>query len=671
MKDKIINFINTRIGFMSLLITLIWIKSIFAYLFEFKLGVSGLFQYIILIINPIATSLLLVSLGMYIKSAKTSYITMFLLYVLTTLLIFSNVVYYREFSDFITINTFLGAGKVASGLGESALRLFRIQDILFIADFIFIPILLWKRTIRIDSRQTNKRLPVALSALSVMLFLGNLTLAEISRPELLTRTFSRDYLVKYLGITAFTGYDGIQTYKTFQVRAQASENDIDSVVSYVKGHQAKENDDYFGIAKDKNVIYIHLESTQQFLIDYKLKDENGVEHEVMPFINSLYHSNSTLSFDNVFHQVNAGKTSDAETLLDNSLFGLNQGALFTQLGSKNTFESAPQIVKANGYTSAVFHGNSGNFWNRNETYKKFGYDYFFDSNYYTANEDNSFQYGLHDKYFFKESEQYLNKLPQPFYAKMIAVSNHYPYSEIEGNEFPQANTSDETINGYFATAHYLDQSVKEFFDYLKESGLYDNSIIVLYGDHYGISNSRNITLSTLLSDSDESNWDSFDNAQLQRVPFMINIPGIKSGEIKHTYGGQVDILPTVLHLLGINTDNYLLLGQDLLSSEHENIVAFRNGSFVSSKYTYYDGKIYLNSLGEELVDLTDEQKKEINELKNKVNSQLETSDAINTGDLFRFYSDSGLPGLDSSSISYLNQVERLNKENENSTYIEE
>ncbi len=159
-------------------------------------------------------------------------------------------------------------------------------------------------------------------------------MAEADRPELLTRTFSRDYLVKYLGLNAFMVYDGVQTYQTNQVRAEASPNDMKEVENYVKEHYAAPNDDLFGLAKGKNVIYIHLESFQQFLIDYKLTDENGVQHEVTPFINSLYHSNSTFSFDNFFHQVKAGKTSDAETLMENSLFGLNQGSLFTQLGGK-------------------------------------------------------------------------------------------------------------------------------------------------------------------------------------------------------------------------------------------------------------------------------------------------------------------------------------------------
>ena len=85
----------------------------------------------------------------------------------------------------------------------------------------------------------------------------------------------------------------------------------------------------------------------------------------------------------------------------------------------------------------------------------------------------------------KDSIQYLEHLQQPFYAKYITVSNHYPYaSNLTGDElgFPLAKTKDETINGYFQTANYLDSAIKAFFDYLKESGLYEKSIIVIYGD---------------------------------------------------------------------------------------------------------------------------------------------------------------------------------------------
>ena len=66
---------------------------------------------------------------------------------------------------------------------------------------------------------------------------------------------------------------------------------------------------------------------------------------------------------------------------------------------------------------------------------------------------------------------------------MCIRDSHYPYTtSLSGDDlgFPLAKTQDETINGYFATANYLDSSIKAFFDYLKESGLYKNSIIDVY-----------------------------------------------------------------------------------------------------------------------------------------------------------------------------------------------
>lgn len=662
-KKNYFSWVNKRLGFFTLLIVLMWLKNMLAYTLDFHLSLENALQHFILIINPIATTLLLLSVGLYVRRKKPAYITMMVIYFIMTALLFSNAVYYREFTDFITINTMLGAGKVASGLGESAIKLFRPYDILYWIDFILLVFALATKRIKMDETPVRARMAFAFTTLSVMIFSGNLFLAESDRPELLTRTFSRDYLVKYLGINAFTAYDGVQTYKTTQVRAQASATDMDEVAEYVKGHYAKPNDQYFGLAKGRNVIYIHLESTQQFLIDYKLKDENGVEHEVMPFINSLYHSNSTFSFSNFFHQVKAGKTSDSETLFENSLFGLNQGALFTQLGGKNTFEAAPNILKqTQGYTSAVFHGNSGTFWNRNETYKHLGYDYFFDASYYNVTEDNSFQYGLNDKPFFQQSVKYLEHLQQPFYTKFIAVSNHYPYSQLSGDEtgFPLAQTKDETINSYFSTANYMDTAVHEFFDYLKQSGLYDNSIIILYGDHYGISNARNKELAQLLG-KDRETWTNFDNAQVQRVPYMIHIPGMNKGKIIDTYGGQVDALPTLLHLLGVDTQNYIQLGQDLFSPDHKQLVAFRDGDFVTPNYTYYGGVLYDNKTGEEITEPSEELKKQIDADKEAVSDQLATSDKINNGDLLRFYTKSGLKAINPDDYNYLKNTDRIEK----------
>lgn len=662
-KWKIKKFFNTRLGLFSLVLLLIWLKNIFAYTVDFNLKLENALEFFILFINPIASTLFLLAIALYIRGKKTSYITMMVIYFLMTLLIFSNVVYYREFTDFLTVNTILGSAQVSSGLGESAVRLFRPYDVLYWLDFIILLVLLITKKITMQERPVRARMAFSVSFFAALCFFANLTLAETARPQLLTRQFSRDYIVKFLGLNAFTVYDGINTYQTNQVRAQASENDMTTVENYVKDHYASPNEEMFGIAKGKNVIYIHLESFQQFLIDYELEDENGEKHVVTPFINSLYHNESTYSFDNFFHQVGQGKTSDAETLFENSLFGLNQGSLFTQLGGKNTFESAPSILAQEaGYTSAVFHGNTGTFWNRNETYKRFGYNYFFDSSYYDVDSSNSFQYGLHDKPFFEQSIQYLEHLQQPFYTKFLAVTNHYPYSQFTNEEagFPIAKTSDETINGYFATANYLDKSVEEFFNYLKSSGLYENSVIVLYGDHYGISSSRNPNLAELVGKS-KSTWNDFDNSTMQRVPYMIHIPGETDGGINHTYGAQVDALPTLLHLLGIDTKNYIQLGQDLFSKENEQLVTFRNGNYVSPKYTMLGSSVYDTSTGELLTDPTTEQLEQIQVLKEKAVLQLNMSDQTANGDLLRFYTGSGLSPINLEDYNYKNQLEQLQK----------
>lgn len=658
---KYMNFINTRTGFFSLLLLLLWLKNMFAYLVDFHLSLQSPLQLLILLINPLGVSMLLLGIGLFIKRAKVAYPALFIIYALLTIWLFSNAVYYREFTDFITINTLLGAGQVSTGLGESALRLFRWYDFVYILDLFVLPVLFFKKKLAIDQKFPRFRQATALLALSLLISSGNLFLAEIDRSGLLSRQFSREYLVKYLGINAFTLYDSYQTYQNNQIRAEASPTDLKEVESYVKEHYAEPNDSMFGVAKGKNIIYIHLESFQQFLIDYQLTDENGVSHTVTPFLNSLYHGKTTYSFDNFFHQVKAGKTSDAETLMENSLFGLNQGALFTQMGDENTFEAAPNILQQKaGYTSAVFHGHSASFWNRDKTYKHLGFDYFFDSSYYDINDENSFQYGMHDKPFLNQSVQYLEHLQQPFYAKFITVSNHYPYSQFKNDEdgFPLADTKDETINGYFATANYLDTALKEFFDYLKASGLYDNSIFVLYGDHYGISNTRNKDLAPLLGKY-SANWTDFDNAQLQRVPFMIHVPGATTGGINHTYGGQVDALPTLLHLLGIDSKKYLQLGQDLFSPQHQQVVAFRDGDFVTPQYTFYGGKMYDNQTAQVIEEPTAEQEKIFSQLNQAVDQQLITSDKINNGNLLRFYQDSGLEPIDPTSYDYHNQFARL------------
>lgn len=213
-------------------------------------------------------------------------------------------------------------------------------------------------------------------------------------------------------------------------------------------------------------------------------------------------------------------------MMENSLFPLPTGSVFTTK-AQNTYQAAPAILDQKGYTSAVFHGNYKTFWNRDEMYKSFGYDRFFDAKYYDMNDKNTLNYGMKDKPWFNESMQYLTKLPQPFYAKFITLSNHFPFPlDEEDADFPKGDFGDKTVDNYFQTAHYLDEAIQQFFTYLKESGLYDHTVIVMYGDHYGISENHNAAMAKVLGVPEIT---PYLNAQLQRVPLFIHVPGAKAG----------------------------------------------------------------------------------------------------------------------------------------------
>lgn len=653
--------VNTRTGFFCLLLILFWLKTMLAYFMDFTLGVSSVFQWIILFINPIATAVLFMGLAFYIKNTKLFYGILMIIYAAQTLLLYLNVIYFREFSDFITLNTVLGYSSVDKGLNMSSIALTSPHDIFYWIDIVIIFLLLVTRIIKLDTNSYSKKKSFALTSASLLLFTFNLTLAEMSRPQLLTRTFDSRYIVKYLGVTAYSIYNSIETEENQSVRADATKSQVTKVIEYVKKNYVKPNKKLFGLIKGKNVIIIHLESFQQFLIDDKVEGQT-----VTPFLNKLYHSKSTISFSNFFHQVGQGKTSDAENMLETGTFGLPEGSLFSQLGSTQTFQSAPAILEQKEhYTTAVFHGDVASFWNRNNVYKNMGYQYFFSAQYYDTKGDNSIGYGLKDKLLFNDSVKYLEHLQQPFYVKYITLTNHFPYDlTSEDSNFKTPNTGNDEVDNYFKTANYLDQSVAEFFKFLKKSGLEKNSVIVLYGDHYGLSNSENPYLSETFSQDpshfkwykEGSKWTNWDNAQLQRVPFMISIPGYKGGGINKTYGGEIDVLPTLLHLLGVNTSKYLEFGSDLLASGHKQTVAFRNRSFVTPNYSDINGKFY-NAKGK-IIKLKGNLKKKATASKKEVDQQLDNSDELNQENLLRFYTPKGFKKIEASKYNYNDGLQR-------------
>jgi len=637
MKQKVQGISQKYIGFFFLAVILLWMKTYVTQLTQFDLDIQNFIQQFLLFINPLGSALLFLGFSALFKGRK-KYIALIVIDFLLSFLLFANVVYYRFFNDFITLPTLTQTQNFGDVSG-SVSTLLKPYDFLFFIDLILLVALLVFRIVKIEKIDMRRQKVAALFLMVLAISCANLSLAEVDRPQLLTRGFDRNYIVKYLGMYNYTIYDAVTSTKASAQRVMASSDDITDVRNYTNSHYAAPDQVYFGAAKGMNVIYLHLESTQNFLMNYKLNGE-----EITPFLNSLTNDANTLYFDNFFHQTGQGKTADAEFMLENSLYGLPQGAAFTTKGM-NTFQSAPGILGQQGYTSAVFHANSGSFWNRNEIYKSFGYDKFFDSNYYQLSQENKAEYGMMDKPFYQQSTALLETLPQPFYAKFIPVANHYPYKMDQSlTTIAPAATGDASVDDYFQTARYADEALKEFFDYLKQTGLLDRSIIIMYGDHYGISENHNKAMEKVLG----KEITPFESAGLQRVPLFIRVPGIQGG-VNHEYGGQVDILPTLLHLLGIDSKQYVQFGTDLLSEQHDDLVPFRNGNYVSPTITAVGDKYYDSTTGLELPEDKLEEAKKYHEI---VDQELAMSDKVVNGDLLRFYTPEGFKPIDRTKYDY-------------------
>ena len=620
---------QTKLGFFTIILVTFWLKTYVIYLTKFNLGAEGAMQNFLLFLNPLPSGLLLLGIGLFFKGRKSYWIMIAIDFVLS-LWLFANILYYREFSNFLSLSIIKTSGSTADNLGKSIVGITRVTDFLAFVDIALIIFLMVSKVVKYDLRPLKLRFNLLLEGIAVLLIGVNLLMAQKDRSGLLTRTFDNSYIVKYLGMNEYAVYDAFKTAQTSEQMAKANVSDLQSVKKYLKVNYVKPNSAYTGVAKGKNVLVIHLESFQQFLIGYKWKGK-----EVTPNLNKLYHAKNTLSFANFYNQVGQGKTSDAEMMLENSLFGLQSGSAMSSYGTSNTFESAPAILnQQGGYTTAVMHGGAGSFWNRNNAYKQFGYDYFMPLSYYENKPKYYIGYGLKDKIFFSQSIKYIERLPQPFYLKLITVTNHYPYDLDKKNQsIDKTDTGDETVDGYVQTAHYLDQAVGQLMRWMKKTGLDKNTLLVFYGDHYGISGNHHKASAELL---DQDEFTNFDNLKFQRVPLMFHMKGLKGG-IKKTYGGEIDVLPTLLNLLGIRNKGTIQFGHDLLSKKAPQIVAQRNGDFITPLYAKVGSTYYDTRTGEEIIQPDKKLKTELVAISNKVTTQLSLSDRVIAGNLLRFY----------------------------------
>ncbi|TCP55429.1 phosphoglycerol transferase MdoB-like AlkP superfamily enzyme [Tumebacillus sp. BK434] len=374
----------------------------------------------------------------------------------------------------------------------------------------------------------------------------------------------------------------------------------------LKGLDPVAKPQYFGVAKNKDVVVVQLESFQNFLIGLEIDGK-----EVTPNLNKL--RKESAYFPNFYQQVGKGNTSDAEFMLNTSIYPVGDYAMSQRFGNKD-IPSMAKLLKPYNYESATFHTNDIEFWNRDQLYEALGFDKTFDKQFF--GEEEKVAFGASDRILYEKTVPELKKMKasgKHIYANLIAMSSHHPFKlPKELNVFTIPPELEGTpLGGYIESAAYVDAQIGHFISLLKANGLYDDTVLMLYGDHFGMGGSAlNETEAAFMADWLQTDYTSLESFN---VPLFIKAPGLKAQEVPTT-GGQVDMMPTIANLLGVKLDDQIHFGQDLFNYS-KNVLPERfylpSGSFLNNEIlfvpglNYYDGKAVSLATQEETEKVSD------------------------------------------------------------------
>ncbi|CAM3667231.1 LTA synthase family protein [Aeromicrobium ponti] len=598
----------------SYAVILLWIKTVLISFIGFNLNAQNVLDIVLMIISPLGAIMILLGIGFHF-SQKAKPAAIWLSMLILTAILYADLLYYRFYSDFVTV-PILFQFKNVGGIGPSTLELVSLWDLLLFADLFFYLLLSKKKKLKTAAlKKEGKRLYFAVGALFVAV---TILLGWIKVPHLFSESYNRQQLVKHIGLYQYHLFDIGMSASYPLNRAFATASDAEASAEYIFGKEEAPSD-YFGAAKGMNIVLISMESTQNFVINQKV---NG--KKITPFLNDLI--KDSFYFNEIYDQTAQGKTSDSEFMIDTGLYPLSSGSAFVRK-PENTYKSLPHILsEEDHYYSAVFHGNDASFWNREMMYLSLGYDRYFSKADYEVTDENSVNYGIKDIPFFQQSIPYMENLPKPFYARFITLTNHFPFLLENQDKFiSEAETSEMVVNRYVTTVRYQDEAIKTFFQEMKESGLYENTMFVLYGDHYGISKEYEQGALELLKLEDSA----VSRMKLKRVPLIIHVPGLGGATVLNM-GGEIDIRATILHLLGIHHAENNSFGHNLFKRDSNHPVIFRDGSFIAKEYLYRGGSCLNRDTGTEADVSFCEPYLET------VRKELGLSDDIVHGDLLRF-----------------------------------
>ena len=383
---------------------------------------------------------------------------------------------------------------------------------------------------------------------------------------------------------------------------------------YFNNTDPTEKNDYTGLFKDKNLIFITAEAFDTIAID-----EN-----ITPTLYKM--ANNSFVFNNYYQPLYPVSTSDGEYM---NLMGLipKEGLWSLADTWNNDMKFAiGNMFNRNGYISYAFHNHTYKYYDRHKSHPNLGFKYMGCGN-GLEKLMNCKKWPNSDQEMFKSTTKYYMTQEMPFLAYYMTVSGHLNYN-FSGNNMASKNKKlvsnlpySTAIKAYYATQIELDKSLEYLLAELEANGKLEDTLIVIAPDHYpyGLTTKQINEVSTFNRD---------DKFELYHSSLIIYNPSIERTEINETISG-IDILPTIYNLFGIEYDSRLYMGRDIFS-EQEHVVILSDRSWITSKGKY-------NSVNGKFIKTTEEELNEeeyINKINKIANERFTISSSILDNDYY-------------------------------------
>lgn len=383
----------------------------------------------------------------------------------------------------------------------------------------------------------------------------------------------------------------------------------------------------FGIAKGRNLIIIQVESLENVVLNQKI---NG--QEITPYLNQL--AKDGIYFNNYYAPIGPGNTADTEFITQTSLYALPNEVAFVNYAYDN-YHALPGLLENNGYQTYAFHGDVPSFWNRANIYPSLGYNKIFGrDNYVVSREIGAFVLG--DEDFFNQSLPHLKNMPRPFMATLITLTSHTPFAlptDLETLSIPTTSTLNWLQTHYLQSVHYVDQTIGDFINNLKQNDLYDNSVIAIFGDHDSYTDiGKALNVPTL---------SPFADLNGTQVPLIIFAPGLNLQDTISAPASHLDFYPIIANLLGF-APTTTMFGQDILNTKnpkviHRNLVSGTIKSIITNNLAYHSAGDGIFEHGQclKMPSKTPLDTKECFALFEQENENIMISDLMIKGNLFK------------------------------------